>query len=49
MMSNDVLNEDQLDMVNGGAVTFTAGAVIAALTLVWRRSTRYPAGALQTM
>ena len=34
MMNNNVLNENQLDMVNGGAVTFTAGAVIAALTLV---------------
>jgi len=29
-----VLNEEQLDMVNGGAVPFTVGAVIAALTTV---------------
>ena len=34
MMNNNVLNENQLDMVNGGAVPFTVGAVIAALTTV---------------
>lgn len=31
---NTVLNEEQLDIVNGGAVPFAAGAVIAALTTV---------------
>ncbi len=34
MMINDVLNEEQLDMVNGGAAPFAVGAVIAALTTV---------------
>ncbi|SEH34444.1 class IIb bacteriocin, lactobin A/cerein 7B family [Selenomonas sp. KH1T6] len=31
---NTVLNEEQLDIVNGGAAPFAAGAVIAALTTV---------------
>ena len=31
---NTVLNEEQLDMVNGGAAPFAVGAVIAALTTV---------------
>ena len=31
---NTVLNEEQLDMVNGGAVPFAAGAVITALSIV---------------
>ena len=34
MKMNTVLNEEQLDMVNGGAVPFTAGAVITALSIV---------------
>ena len=31
---NTVLNEEQLDMVNGGAAPFAVGAVITALTAV---------------